>query len=298
MRPALFVALFLVSAALAPAAQPAHRTAPRIISVKPIDEPIAGQPVRIEINVRDPLAAVNGVQVDYGDFLGAVKESACREKDGATMDPFKPGGAVSFVVTHTYLLPGDYDLDVTATSGDCVLGPLMGKRKLRIKVREPRPNDLVRARPAQASPCAGANTAPTRTTTAASWRTMLCLVNTLRRANGLGTLKSNRRLRTAATRHARDMVTRGYFAHESPNGVDLTDRLRRVRYRRGGAAENIGAGSDALTTPAAILVTWMDSPPHKANLLDRDYSEAGVGLVIGFPGGGPGATYVMDFGRR
>lgn len=301
MRVALIATLFLAAAAFATAeaAQP-DRAAPRVLTLKPLDTPIAGRPLRVEIKAKDPLAAINGVQADFGDGHDSIKQSACRPR-GTITDPFRPGTTVTFVLTHVYLLPGDYDLALTTTSGDCVLGPLMTHRTLRIRVRAPRPSDLLPALPAvaaQAGACAGAHAVPTRATVERAWRATWCLANAVRTSQGLGKLRSNRRLRTAATAHARDMAARGYFSHRTPAGVDFVDRLRRVRYRPDGAAENLGAGSDALATPMAMLISWMESPPHRVNLLEEDYDEIGMGVAMGFPGGGAGATYAMALGHR
>ncbi len=45
---------------------------------------------------------------------------------------------------------------------------------------------------------------------------------------------------------------------------------------------------------------WMESSSHRANILDRAFSEAGIGVVLGLPrpGGYPGATYSTGFGAR
>jgi uncharacterized protein YkwD len=264
-----------------------------ILSVKPVDRPEAGRPVRLEIKVRDPLAAINGIQADFGDGRDALKQSACRPGAFAT-EPFLPGGTTTFVLTHVYRLPGTFDLSITATSGDCVIGPLDSHKKLRVKVHLPSSplNPSVHA--SAANGCSAASLLPV----AGDFRTTLCLVNAIRSANGLKKLRSNRRLRLIAQAHARDMVARGYFAHESPGGTDLAARLRRARYRADRAAENIGAGTDALATPLAMMISWMESPPHRANLLERAYDEAGVGVALGFPGGGGGATYTLDLGTR
>jgi uncharacterized protein YkwD len=44
----------------------------------------------------------------------------------------------------------------------------------------------------------------------------------------------------------------------------------------------------------------MHSPPHRANILDPGFRDAGVGVARGFPlgGGGAAATYTVDFGAR
>src|SRR5436309_2600286 len=64
-----------------------------------------------------------------------------------------------------------------------------------------------------------------------------------------------------------------------------------TRIHRGGAA--------VLATPDAIVVSWMNSPEHRANILSADYKELGVGVVPSTPSGDPtGATYTADFGAR
>jgi uncharacterized protein YkwD len=267
--------------------------APRILSIRTLEPAEAGRVVRLEVKVRDPLAAINGVQVDFGDGHDALKGSACR-RGVVAANPFAPGSATTFVVAHVYRLPGTYDLALTATSGDCVIGPLDSHGKLRVRVKLAKGPLAVPAEASAADACAQATALPG----ADAWRTTLCLANAIRTAHGLSTLKSNRRLRRSATAHAKDMVARGYFAHESPGGTGLVQRLRRVRYRADVAAENIGAGTDTLATPLAMLITWMESPPHRANLLERAFDEVGIGVASGFPGGGEGATYTMDLGTR
>jgi hypothetical protein len=296
-RLATICSLVLLSLALSgapsPAAPRAERMAPRILTIRAVDQAEAGRPMRLEIKVRDPLAAVNGIQVDFGDGHDALKQSACR-RGVVAAPPFAPGGTTTFLVAHVYRLPGTYDLNLTATSGDCVIGAIDSRGKLSVRVRLPKGPLAVPAETAAVDACALAGVLPG----ANGWRTMLCLTNEVRRSRGLGRLRSNKRLRTAATAHARDMVARGYFAHETPSGAGLLQRLRRVRYRADMAAENIGAGTDTLATPLAMLITWMESPPHRANVLDRRFDEVGVGVASGFPGGGQGATYTMDLGTR
>jgi uncharacterized protein YkwD len=292
--PGLFVlSVLLLSGAPSPAKPHPDRAAPLIESVKAVGKPVAGEPAQLEIKVRDPLAAINGIQVDFGDGHDALKQSACRPGAVAVV-PFAPGKTTTFVVTHVYRLPGTFDLSLTATSGDCVIGALESRKKLRVKVRLAKHPLKLPALASAADGCPAANALPV----AGDFRTTLCLVNTIRRARGLKKLRSNRRLRLTAQAHARDMVARGYFAHESPGGTGLAARLRKARYRADRAAENIGAGSDSLATPLAMMISWMESPPHRANLLERAYDEAGVGVALGFPGGGDGATYTLDLGTR
>jgi uncharacterized protein YkwD len=48
----------------------------------------------------------------------------------------------------------------------------------------------------------------------------------------------------------------------------------------------------------AIGAAWMDSPPHRANILSSSFRAIGIGIALGTPSGGAGATYTTDFGRR
>jgi uncharacterized protein YkwD len=140
----------------------------------------------------------------------------------------------------------------------------------------------------QAGPC------PTALTRAA----VRCEINAIRVAHGLRPVGTTRPLRVAATRHSQDMVRRHYFAHVSPSGQTVTDRVRRAGYGGARLGENIGWGSGSLATPAAIVQAWMNSPPHREILLTPGFRDAGVGIAQGAPNGGDGATYTLDVGRR
>jgi hypothetical protein len=63
--------------------------------------------------------------------------------------------------------------------------------------------------------------------------------------------------------------------------------------------ENIAWGESYLSTPANIVKAWMNSPPHKANVLNGEFEEIGLGIVPATPlTTNAGATYTTDFGRR
>jgi len=130
-----------------------------------------------------------------------------------------------------------------------------------------------------------------------------CLVNVERARHGLRALRSSSLLNTAADRHSADMVARAYFAHVSPEGASVTDRVRQTGYL-GGAhdwalGEDIGWGTGSASTPASIFRAFMHSPPHRRVILDRGFRQIGVGVAQGVPvaGQGAGATFVLDFGE-
>lgn len=127
----------------------------------------------------------------------------------------------------------------------------------------------------------------------------LCLVNQERSSRGLKPLKANRRLAAAARRHSQDMGLKGYFSHDSLNGASFVDRIRRAGYRAVSLGENIAWGSGDLGSPREIVAGWMASPGHRANILNRKFREAGMGVAFGDPGAGEdGVTYTLDFGSR
>lgn len=142
----------------------------------------------------------------------------------------------------------------------------------------------------------GANLAEVATVT-------LCVMNAVRADEGLPALRANALLERASVAHSEDMVRRRYFAHETPDGAGLVDRLQAARYIAGKqdwlVGENLAWGSGGYASPRAIVQAWMSSPGHRRNLLSADYLEVGVGLASGTPEGdaGDGATFTTDFGR-
>jgi uncharacterized protein YkwD len=159
--------------------------------------------------------------------------------------------------------------------------------------------------PAQASAaCRGADAHPNKVSRATVESATLCLLNRERTSRDLRRLKSHSRLRLAAVRHARDMARRNYFSHDSLSGTDLGTRIKRTGYLRSASnwalGENIAWGGGRYSTPRSIVEMWMDSPGHRANILNRRFREIGIGVAIGSPtrDDEDAATYVNDFGTR
>jgi uncharacterized protein YkwD len=155
--------------------------------------------------------------------------------------------------------------------------------------------------------CAGAAARISRSSVAVDEgrAALLCLLNRVRRNRGLRPLRSNPRLLTAASDHARAMVRRGFFSHYNPNPAKrtLVDRLRRVRYIDARSywtvGENLAFGDGARGTPQGVLSAWMKSGPHRANILHGDFREVGLGIQPGCPRSPrKGATYTIDFGVK
>lgn len=155
-----------------------------------------------------------------------------------------------------------------------------------------------------AGDCPGANAMPVPGHVGPARAATLCLINAERGAAGLPPLRDNRKLDRAAKRHSHDMVDRNYFDHDAP-WSPFERRIRRCGYLARAASydigENIGEATGADATPAAMVSAWMNSPEHRANILTADFRDSGIGIAAHVPasfGGGRGATYTQDFGRR
>ena len=148
--------------------------------------------------------------------------------------------------------------------------------------------------PAHAA-CPNANASPGDVGDAELRRAVRCIVNEERATRDLRPVRSQRSLGRAARGHARDMVERGYFAHER-KGSTLRSRLRDAGWDGYRAGETIAYGCGSLGVPRAIVDGWLGSDGHREILLSRRYRRAGIGLATGMPYATdcPGAgTYVM-----
>lgn len=114
--------------------------------------------------------------------------------------------------------------------------------------------------------------------------------NAERARHGLRALTVDQRLAAAAQAHSADMVRRAFFAHESPDGRQVWDRAVAAGYAYRKVAENIAAGQ---RTAEEVVRGWMGSPGHRANILDGDLTQIGVGRA---DGGSYGVYWTQVFG--
>jgi uncharacterized protein YkwD len=106
---------------------------------------------------------------------------------------------------------------------------------------------------------------------------MLQMINKERAAAGLKPLAADTQLTEVARRHSADMFERGYFAHVSPEGRDPFDRMRASGIRFFAAGENL-----ALAPTLQIAHTGlMNSPGHRANILNPQFGRVGIGIMDG-----------------
>lgn len=115
---------------------------------------------------------------------------------------------------------------------------------------------------------------------------VVTLVNTFRGQSGCGPVTVDVRLTAAAQGHSSDMANRDYFSHDTPEGVTFDKRIRNAGYESPGA-ENIAMGA---RTAEDVMRMWMESPGHRANILNCDLDTIGVGLDR------DGFYWTQDFG--
>lgn len=165
------------------------------------------------------------------------------------------------------------------------------------------PTDEQREGVGAGASCNGVEQVPAQTDDSAVGTAVLCLINGARRDRGLGPLKVNARLGKAADVQAQDMVKREYFSHRNPEGRNSTARIRAAGYMSGGGrwtvGENLAWGVGELASARGLVNAWMNSPPHRANILRPAYREIGIAIAMGTPKdgkGAPGATVATTFG--
>lgn len=128
------------------------------------------------------------------------------------------------------------------------------------------------------------------------------MTNKHRKAAGLPPLERVPKVDAIARHHSQDMSRRNYFSHDTPEGLDPTDRAERAGYDctadhgshyTHGLAENIfwhsGDWYGAERLADKIMDWWMNSPGHRQNIMNPDYDRIGVGVAIG-----AGAVYATQ----
>lgn len=143
--------------------------------------------------------------------------------------------------------------------------------------------------PAPTTPAPSASaTRPSLDGHSAQEAAVVTLVNQERAQAGCGPVRANPPLAALAGAFSKDMATRGFFGHDDPDGDTPWDRAAQAGLA-GLGGENIARGQgDA----ESVMKAWMNSPGHKANILNCEFRTLGVGAH--FAAGGP--WWTQDFG--
>jgi uncharacterized protein YkwD len=118
---------------------------------------------------------------------------------------------------------------------------------------------------------------------------VLLLINRQRTAAGLAPLQTDAALTRAAQAWARTMAATGVFGHEGPGGSMPASRIAAAGYRGTVVGEILARDFD---TASEVFASWMSSALHRANILDADFSEIGIGVA----NGPAGTCWVLNFG--
>lgn len=102
------------------------------------------------------------------------------------------------------------------------------------------------------------------------------LTNLERVGAGLAPLAVDATVERVAAAHSADQASRGTMSHTGSDGSDAGDRLTRAGYAWTAWGENVAMG---YPTASSVVIGWMGSPGHRANILNGTFTTIGVGVV-------------------
>ncbi len=106
---------------------------------------------------------------------------------------------------------------------------------------------------------------------------MLQMINAERQKHGLKPLAADPEMQQVARAHSQDMFAKGFFAHDNLDGKDPFDRIRAANIHFGVAGENLALAQ----TVEIAHVNLMNSPGHRANILNPSFGRVGIGILDG-----------------
>jgi len=157
------------------------------------------------------------------------------------------------------------------------------------------------------TPCGNTDLVPSSDNVQLVQAAILCLVNQERAKQNIGALTNNNVLGGVAQAYSAAVVSQNNFSHTGTDGSTPETRVLAAKYANPKGnyliGENLGVAEGTLATPASIVDAWMNSPEHRANILNATYRESGIGITLAVPasqssGAETGATFVQDFGVR
>lgn len=138
------------------------------------------------------------------------------------------------------------------------------------------PGDKLRLTPRPAPPRPAAPIRPAGASPSLEQQRVLQLVNAARTRRGLAPLRFTAGLNQVARQRSQDMVRRNYFSHTDPSGRNPYWHMRRAGISYRTAGENIAWGQ---RSPEEVVRAWMNSPGHRANILNPHFSQMGLGVA-------------------
>ena len=159
------------------------------------------------------------------------------------------------------------------------------KQKVRTQqpVKQPTKTNVTAPKPTQSNTNTTttnkpATTQPTQSTSSVSAyeKKVVELTNAERAKQGLAPLTLNTELSKVARTKSQDMKNKNYFDHNSPTYGSPFDMMKSFGISYTSAGENIAMGQK---TPEQVVQAWMDSPGHRANIMNSSFTQIGVGYV-------------------
>ncbi|MEK7072028.1 MAG: CAP domain-containing protein [Patescibacteria group bacterium] len=124
---------------------------------------------------------------------------------------------------------------------------------------------------------------------------LINMTNNYRKELGLSELIPNPRLTQAAVNKAQDLLTKQYFAHNSPEGKKFSEWIKEVSYKYFYVGENLAID---FNNNQEIFQAWLDSPSHRENIIKPQYQEIGIAVLEGKYKNRETTMVVQLFGSR
>ncbi|MDD2753819.1 MAG: CAP domain-containing protein [Candidatus Portnoybacteria bacterium] len=124
---------------------------------------------------------------------------------------------------------------------------------------------------------------------------LVSLINQERQSRNLPALALNDSLNSAAGLKVNDMATQGYFEHTSPAGITPWFWFKQIGYNYVFAGENLAMG---FTETDEVFAAWMNSPTHRANILNPNFREMGLAVGTGNIQNRQETLAVLEFGKQ
>ncbi|MFD5465349.1 CAP domain-containing protein [Kitasatospora sp. NPDC127059] len=234
---------------------------------KQADRDLAGQSTAADSLIAAELGTHEGIQVPGAGAAGPVGAGAGSGSPTATDPAATPSATATTTATASPTAPPTATASATAR-------PTATTKPSPTAARPTADGAAVAAQRAAAAPAGGGPNASYA-------QQVVDLVNAERAKAGCGPVGADPRLASAAQSHSDDMADRNYFDHASPEGYHADHRIEAVGYRWSTWGENIARGQK---DPAAVMESWMNSPGHRANILNCAFKQLGVGVRTGADG--------------
>ncbi len=120
-------------------------------------------------------------------------------------------------------------------------------------------------------------------------------INQIRKENKLTQLQNSPELQKAAKQKTLDMISNKYFSHTSPNNKKWSKFIKDEGYDYIYAGENLAKDYE---NSKEIIAAWIQSPSHKANILNPEYVDTGIAVSFNRTNLSSGILVAQEFGKK